>query len=842
MANMPGTNLTREEASERASTVSTETYDVQLDLTLDTTERFGSVTTITFAATPGASTFVDLVDGDISSITLNGTAVDASAYADQRIALTGLAETNELVVAATLPYSHSGEGLHRFVDPVDQKVYLYTQFEVPDARRVFATFEQPDLKATFVFHVTAPSHWAVVSNSPTPDPESAGAETSTWHFAPTKKMSTYITALIAGEYVSVTDSYRGAYDEIPLGIFCRQSVREFLDADDIFLITKQGFEFFEGVFEMGYPFGKYDQLFVPEYNMGAMENAGAVTFRDEMIFRSRQTVAAYESRANTILHEMAHMWFGDLVTMRWWDDLWLNESFAEFAAAHASSNATRFTDSWTSFTNARKNWAYRQDQLPSTHPIAADNYDLHAVEANFDGITYAKGASALKQLVAWVGEKDFFAGLRAYFGKHAYGNTQLSDLLVELETASGRELGDWSKEWLQTSGVNTLRARFETDDSGAFTSFAIEQTAIEAYPTLRRHRIAIGLYNRVDGKLVRTERVETDIRGASTEISELVDHVQPDLILLNDDDLTYAKIRLDERSFQTLTESIATFEESLPRALSWGSAWDMTRDAELSGADFVTLVLAGVGSETDLTAVSSLLRQGNSAVNLYTADDARPALAERWQAGLDELVDAAEAGSDHQLALVRALASASTSPERLRAILAGGLEGLTIDTDLRWTLVTALSRIGDADEAEIEAELERDHTISGRERAAAARTIRPSAEAKEAAWQIAAVDPSTPNETRRQTAGAFQVPGQAEILEPFVDRYLELASTIIDDMGVWIGQVALINLFPLANPSQTTLDKVDAWLASNTANPAAKRYVSEGRDDLARALRAQAAF
>lgn len=839
---MPGTNLTREEASERAAIVSTETYDVQLDLTLDSETRFGSVTTITFGATPGASTFVDLVDGEISSITLNGAAVDVSTYVDSRIPLEGLAESNTLVVESTQAYSRSGEGLHRFVDPVDGKIYLYTQFEVPDARRVFATFEQPDLKATFVFHVTAPSHWAVVSNSPTPEPEAAAAGASTWHFAPTKKMSTYITALIAGEYVSVTDSYRGAYDEIPLGIFCRQSVREFLDADDIFLITKQGFEFFEGAFEMGYPFGKYDQLFVPEYNMGAMENAGAVTFRDEMIFRSRQTVAAYESRANTILHEMAHMWFGDLVTMKWWDDLWLNESFAEFAASHASTNATRFTDSWTSFTNARKNWAYRQDQLPSTHPIAADNYDLHAVEANFDGITYAKGASALKQLVAWVGEKDFFAGLRAYFGKHAYGNTQLSDLLVELEAASGRELGDWTQEWLQTSGVNTLRASFETDENGAFTSFSIEQTAIDAYPTLRRHRIAIGLYDRIDGLLVRTERIETDIRGASTEITELLDHQQPDLILLNDDDLTYAKIRLDDRSFATLVDSIATFEDSLPRALCWGSAWDMTRDAELSGADFVTLVLAGVGSETDLTAVSALLRQGNSAVNLYTADAARPALAERWEAGLRTLVDAAEPGSDHQLALVRAYASAASGPAFLREVLDGSLEGLSLDTDLRWTLVTALARLGEADEAEIAATLEGDNTIAGQERAAAARTIRPLAEAKEAAWHTAAVDPSTPNETRRQTAVAFQVSGQADILEPFVDRYLEMATTVIDDMGVWIGQVALIYLFPLANPTQSTLDKVDAWLASTTANPAAIRYVSEGRDDLARALRAQAAF
>ncbi len=836
---MPGSNLTREEAQERAAVVSTETYVVELDLTQPSASRFGSTTTIRFGATPGASTFVDLVDGEVASITLNGRSIDPSTYADSRIPLTDLAADNELRVEATCAYSHSGEGLHRFVDPVDSRPYLYTQFEVPDARRVFTTFEQPDLKATFEFHVTAPSGWQVVSNSRTPEPDAVSEGVSVWHFAPTQRMSTYITALVAGEYHVVRDVHHGQFADIPLGLFCRQSLVEHLDADDIFGITRQGFAFFEGAFEMAYPFGKYDQLFVPEYNMGAMENAGAVTFRDEMLFRSRQTVAAYEQRANTILHEMAHMWFGDLVTMRWWDDLWLNESFAEFAAHHSSVEATRFTEAWTGFTNNRKNWAYRQDQLPSTHPIAADNYDLHAVEANFDGITYAKGASALKQLVAWVGEKDFFAGLRAYFTKHAFSNTELTDLLAELEEASGRELGEWAQEWLQTSGVNTLQARFETDDEGVFTSFAVEQTAIEAFPTLRRHRIAIGLYNQVEGRLVRTERVETDVRGASTPIPELLDHRQPDLVLLNDDDLTYAKIRLDDRSFATLVESIATIDESLPRALCWGSAWDMTRDAELASADFVSLVLAGVGSETDLTAVGALLRQGQSAVNLFTSDAARPELAERWESGLRALVEDAEPGSDHQLALVRAYATAASGPGYVREILEGTLDGLSVDTDLRWTLVSALARLDDADEAEIAAELEHDNTISGQESAAGARAIRPSAEAKAEAWQRAAVDSDTPNETRRQIALSFQVSGQAEVLEPYVDRYLELAETIIDDMGVWIGQVALIYLFPLANPAQSTLDKVDAWLASSSAGAAATRYVSEGRDDLARALRAQ---
>ncbi len=838
---MPGTNLTREEAQQRAAVISPSHYVVELDLSGDNQAEFGSITTLRFSATPGASTFADLVDGDIASITLNGTQLDPATYANSRIPLPDLQSENELRVEATCRYSHSGEGLHRFVDPVDDRVYLYTQFEVPDARRVFTTFEQPDLKATFEFHVTAPADWSVTSNSPTPEPEVVREGVAVWHFAPTKRMSTYITALVAGHYHRVTDVYSGAYGEIPLGVFCRQSLVEHLDADEIFTVTKQGFEFFEGTFEMGYPFGKYDQLFVPEYNMGAMENAGCVTFRDELIFRSRQTIAAYEQRANTILHEMAHMWFGDLVTMKWWDDLWLNESFAEFAAHHSSTQATRFTDAWTGFTNNRKNWAYRQDQLPSTHPIAADNYDLHAVEANFDGITYAKGASALRQLVAWVGEKDFFAGLRSYFTKHAYANTELADLLAELEASSGRELGDWAEEWLQTSGVNTLRADFDVDGTGSFTRFAVEQTAIEAYPTLRRHRIAIGLYNRVEGRLVRTERVEVDVRGPSTPVDELLDHQVPDLILLNDDDLTYAKIRLDQRSFETLVESIATFEDSLPRALCWGSAWDMTRDAELPGRDFVELVLAGVGGESDLTAVAALLRQGQSAVNLFTPDEERPELAERWEAGLRRLVEVAREGSDHQLAFVRAYAGAASGPGYLRELLAGKLAGLEVDADLRWTLVKALARLGEADAQEIADELTRDDTNSGRENAAAAHAIRPLAEAKAEAWQRAAVDADTPNETRRQIAAAFQVSGQAEVLEPYVAKYLAMAETIVDELGVWIGQTALIYLFPLANPSAETLAKVDDWLASTKAPAAAVRYVSEGRDDLARALRAQAA-
>jgi len=845
MSGMPGTNLTRDEAQLRAGLLTVDSYTVELDLAeSDTT--FGSTTLISFSCTePGAATFADLVDATVKEITLNGRQVDpAEAYSDNRIALHGLQPTNELRVVADCPYSRTGEGLHRFVDPADGKVYLYTQFEVPDARRVFTTFEQPDLKAPFEFRVTAPSGWQVVSNSPTPEPEQVRDGVAVWRFEPTARISTYITALVAGEYHVVSDSYQGAYGEIPLRVFCRQSLAKHLDSDDIIEVTQQGFGYFESAFAMAYPFGKYDQLFVPEYNMGAMENAGCVTFRDEYIFRSRQTVAAYETRANTILHEMAHMWFGDLVTMRWWDDLWLNESFAEWAAHHSSTQATRFTEAWTGFCNSRKTWAYRQDQLPSTHPIAADNYDLQAVEVNFDGITYAKGASALRQLVAWVGEDEFFAGLRSYFADHAYGNTELADLLSALEASSGRDLGSWTKEWLQTSGVNTLRAEFEIDEQEAFTSFVVEQTAAADHPTLRRHRIAIGLYDRTESGLVRRERVETDVIGALTEVPALVGARQPDLVLLNDADLTYAKIRLDERSLATLLSSIDAIDDSLARALCWGAAWDMTRDAEMRASDFVELVLRGVARESDLTAVASVLRQAQTAVNLYADPARRDQLAQRWEQGVRALLGSAAGGSDHQLALLRSYASATGSAEA-QDFLAGLLDGsqslddLAVDTDLRWTLVSALARTGRFGDDDIDAELARDDTISGREQAAAARAMRPDVAAKKRAWEDAVVRDDVPNETQRSIAAAFQIPGQDDVLEPYVEAFLERAATVWEDKGTSRATAVLIYMFPRALVRRDILERVDDWLTTTTANPAARRLIGEGRADLDRALRAQ---
>ncbi len=851
---MPGTNLTRDEAAARAALLDVTSYTVNLDLTSGPQpdqSTFGSVTTLEFTCRePGASTFADLVAPTVREITLNGRSLDpATAYVDSRIALDGLEATNTLVVTADCAYSNTGEGLHRFVDPVDDRVYLYSQFEVPDARRVFTTFEQPDLKSVFTFNVTAPSHWVVVSNSETPEPREVGDSASVWNFPTTKRMSTYITAVVAGEYHGEFDTYEGKFGTIPLGHYCRQSLKEHMDTAELVNLTKQSFEFFEEQFDYPYPFGKYDQLYVPEYNMGAMENAGCVTLRDEYLPRSRQSRSFFEFRTSVITHEMAHMWFGNLVTMRWWDDLWLNESFAEWACYWCEANATDFTDAWTGFANARKLTGYRADQLPSTHPIAADNVDLHAVEVNFDMITYAKGASVLKQLVAWVGLEPFLDGLRAYFKEWEFGNPEFKDLLASLEKSSGRELQGWAQEWLQTAGVNTLAPDFELDADGSYASFSVAQSAHPDWPTLRRHRLGVGLYDMVtneagEGRLVRRDYIEIDVEGASTDVPELAGVKQPALLLLNDEDHAYAKIRLDDRSRATAVEGLSRLDDSLARALVWGSAWDMTRDGEMRTRDWVDLVLANIGQETDAWGVTKIPASTALAVNFYSDPAHRAELRATWESGLRELFLAAEAGSDQQLTFARSFAAAAHRDDALSDVIglldgSSPVEGLAVDQDLRWELITALAKAGRFGDAEIDAELEVDNTISGKEKAAGARVAQPTAEAKAAGW-TAMMDPATPNETSREmTLSIFRF-GQEDVLQPYLEKFLESAETSIDTLGFHKASVVLEYGFPKALASPATMARLDEWLDDNNAPKGAVRYVSEARAEVARALDAQA--
>ena len=853
---MPGENLSRDEARERAALLSVDGYDVSLDLRSavgdqagDGPRTFRSVTTIRFRCNePGATSFADLIAPSVTAVSLNGRDLDPGEVFDgSRIALEDLAADNELVVDAQCAYSRTGEGMHRFVDPEDGEVYLYTQYEPADSRRVFANFEQPDLKAPYRFEVRAPEGWTVWSNG-------VGSESDgVWRFAETKPISTYITCVVAGPYHYVTDSYErvledGTRLEIPLGALCRKGLAPHFDSDDVFLVTKQGLDFFHEHFDYPYPFGKYDQAFVPEYNLGAMENPGLVTFREEFIFRGKVTQASYEGRANVILHEMAHMWFGDLVTRVWWDDLWLKESFADFMGTFANVGATRFKDAWITFANRRKAWAYRADQLPSTHPITADIRDLQDAKLNFDGITYAKGASVLKQLVAYVGQDAFLEGARRYFKRHAYGNTRLGDLLSVLEETSGRDMGAWARSWLQTAGVNSLTPQVLLSREGLVDELAVVQEAAESHPELRPHRVAVGLYRRTpEGALERYARAEVDVDGPRTVVAELAGAEAPELVLVNDDDLTYCKTRFDAGSLETLKSGLGSVSDPLARALCWSALWNMTRDALLPARDFVELVTRFAGRESDIGVVQMLHAWADSAVTHYAAPDWRPrgtallaACAER------ELLERATPGSEHQLAWARFFARTAEDTrgfDLLRGLLDGTstVPGLEVDQELRWAFLEPLVVHGFAGEKELEAELARDDTASGKRHQVRCLAARPSAAVKAQGWAQVVESDALSNALAEATIAGWGQPSQRELLAPYTEKYFAALTRIWQDRSIQIAMNIVSGLFPSLQDSRATLDAADAWLAAHEdAAPALRRLVLEGRDDLARTLRGQA--
>jgi aminopeptidase N len=851
---VPGMNLTRAEARERAELIAVESYEVSLDLTRGE-HVFGSTTAVKFTAKPGSSTFIDAVTRTVHSVTLNGRDLDPAEVSDGiRIQLPELEAVNELLVVAEAPYMNTGEGLHRFVDPVDNEVYLYTQFEVPDSRRMFAVFEQPDLKASFTFTVTAPSHWDLVSNSPTPVPVETipgtdGGARSVWEFTPTPRLSSYVTALIAGPYQSVRSEVTSADGKVtPLGIFARKSLMQYLDAENIFELTRQGFEFFESQFGCPYPFEKYDQLFVPEFNAGAMENAGAVTILEGYVFRSKVTDAQVERRAITVLHELAHMWFGDLVTMRWWNDLWLNESFAEYMSHLAAVENTQFDHAWTTFASVEKSWAYRQDQLPTTHPIFAEINDLQDVEVNFDGITYAKGASVLRQLVAWVGPEEFMAGVREYFSKHAWQNTELSDLMAELEKASGRDLEQWGKLWLETAGVNTLKPELSVGADGTISAFAILQSATEEQPTIRPHRLAVGLYNlTAAGKLERVHREELDVDGERTDVPALAGLAQPDLILLNDDDLAYAKVRLDPKSLATATAHLKDFSESLPRTLVWGSAWDAARDGETPARGYVELILANIAEESDSSVILVQLRQLATTLNFYVAEAHKEATAVAAADRLWELAAGVPAGSDAQLQFVKSYALLARSAGQLDTVsglLEGTLtlEGLSVDQDLRWELIASLVTGGRAGQDRIDAELAQDNTATGQNAAALATAAIPTPEAKAAAWESIVVRGDLSNALQGSAVSGFTRVLDTGLLEPYAEKYFEAVPGIVRDRTHALAQQIVVGLYPAQLTTQATVDRTDEFLAALPEDSAAlRRMMLENRDGVARALRARQA-
>ena len=837
---MSHTNLTRDEAAARARLVSDVTYEVALDLTSGD-ETFESTTTVRFRTGDGASsTFLDLVATDVHGVRVDGADAGVGGWDREasRLAIEGLAPgSHEVVVQATSAYEHTGVGLHWFTDPVDGESYLHTQFEPFDAHRVFPCFDQPDLKATFRFDVTAPEEWEVVSNA-LPERRDGGR----WTFAETATMSTYLAAIVAGPFHVVRDTHDG----IDLGVYCRRSLAQYLDADEVLQVTKDGFDLFQRVFEYRYPFGKYDQLFVPEFNAGAMENVGCVTISESYVFRSKVTEAERERRGETILHEMAHMWFGDLVTMKWWDDLWLNESFATYMSFHALIEATRWTGAWSTFSNGWKTWAYRQDQLPSTHPIVADISDIDSVKVNFDGITYAKGAAVLRQLVAWVGEAAFLKGVAQYFRRHEYGNTTLADFLGALEEASGRDLTAWSGEWLEKAGVNTLRPTFTTAVGAAgeeFAEFHIGQEARDEWPTLRSHRVGVGLFEREGDRLVRRERLELDVTGASTDVPQLAGRRVPDLVLLNDGDLTYAKIRLDDRSLATLSASLGSIDDDLARSLCWSAAWDMLRDAELPASRYLPIVLANVTGEDQISVVQSLLRQASSAALVFGAPARRDAALASLAGATHRLFHDAAPESDLQLAYGKAFIASARSDAHLgavRRLLDGELviEGLAMDTDLRWHAVKSLAAAGRADDDLIAAELERDPTDAGRRHSAAARAARPTREAKAEAWRSIVEDPDLPLATMEATMVGFQQADQEELLAEYVGPFFDAIGRMWSERVPEVALSFVESMYPATVATPAVVELTNRQLDGQPFP--IRRLLLEGRDQVERVLRTRA--
>ena len=878
---MPGLNLTREEATERASVISSVTrYEISLDLTRGDTD-FGSFTRIEFDAREGASTFADLVSNNVHSIRLNGVGLDPfSTHQDNRIALNNLAEHNVLEVDASCQYMHTGEGLHRFVDPADGQAYTYSQFEVPDARRVYTTFEQPDLKAVFNFRITAPKDWVVSSNavleSQVTDPSDDSISKRV--FAPTAKISTYITAILAGEYFTATTTYKPKSKvnsgDIPLVAYCRQSLKPHFDYDHIFKVTENGLDFFQDLFDYPYPYPKYEQAFVPEYNIGAMENPGLVTFTEDYIFVSGATEDDLEGRTNTICHEMAHMWFGDLVTMKWWDDLWLKESFADFMGTLGAKEANHFEDAWVTFANNRKAWAYMQDQLPTTHPIVADIPHLEAASQNFDGITYAKGASVLKQLVAYVGFDTFIEAARVYFKRFEWGNTSLNDFLQVLNEVSGRDMQAWANAWLQTSGVSALGTKRVYGENGQLTDLILTQELPAQQPAGlgRPHVAKLETFALTDGKLISTGvlSLEYPAEPVSEYRVELTDEQkklvgEADLLMLNAEDHTYAKVALtDEDGLQAAIEGVSTLESALSRGLIWGSLWENVRDARLPVTTYVDAVVRNVSKEPSASLLGTMVNNSQVAIATFSAPTGRERLYDALYDAFSAALAQAKPGSDEQLILLRGLISVSTNAtkgeELCRDIARGAFEdttgdiadatGIPYDQNLGWSALGALASRNLVTVEELErASKYSPSSISSNGYAYAVAAL-PNAERKAAAYKTIMDDESLSNDALASTINGY-VRGPVELREQYYGPYFEALLGVWESRSIGMASRIVRGLYPKApyNTGSTEGLGVDdnpsvklaqQWLEANPEAPSAlRRLVLEAQDHGHRSIVAQ---
>ena len=836
-------NLAQNEAETRASLVSAVAYELALSLRANSPDYEGDCIIRFEHAGPSAGTFLDFTGKEILRFELNGTEVDSANWQSHRLQLDGalLREQNEVRIVYRNDFDHDGIGLHKFTDPEDGLEYIYTHFEPFDAHRLFPSFDQPDIKASYRLRVGAPAEWVVVANSPEVGRGEASDGQVIREYEQTPRFSTYLVALVAGPYHVFEESYESDAASVPLKILCRESLAKHMDPDEFFETTKQGLAFFGEFFDFPYPFAKYDQIFVPEFNMGAMENVGCITFSERMVFRDPPTELQRLGRAEVVLHEMAHMWFGDLVTMRWWNDLWLNESFATYMAYLAMTEATRFDEgSWPNFHGRMKAWAYEQDQLVTTHPISGSVPDTDATFLNFDGITYGKGASVLKQLVAAIGMNGFREGMRLYFKEYAWGNTTLDEFLGALERGSESELQEWSKMWLETAGVNTLAARLELD-AGTIAGFAIEQTAPANHHTLRPHKLQLAIFDETDGVPTLREAIPVEVEGARTVVEELVGTPAPVAIFPNYEDHDYAKSALDERTLDYVRERLERFDDPFMRLLLWHSLWDMVRDQQFKSTDYLALVREKLPQESIQELVQTTIGRANLAQRAYTPDEMRLEQGRALYALAEPELRRAD-DPDLRILWARALVTAAQEPDTISSALrladqGTGIDGFELDQEMRWSLVIkAMSHGLDRAEARLAAELERDPSDRGQRNAETARIATPDAAVKAAAWSAIRDDDDASLFDLRSKMHGFFTWHQRELTAPYAERFFDEVGDIFRLKTKDFATTYFASLYPHHLPTDTTVKRTESLIETlSDEDLMLKRSLREALDELRRA-------
>ncbi|GAB3108354.1 aminopeptidase N [Janibacter alkaliphilus] len=819
-------SLTLDEARDRTDLLTVRRMEVDLDLDRGA-EHFGSTTRIHLTASRDGETFVDVAPVTLHRATLDGVELDATSLAERRLPVSLTPGEHVVEVEATMAYSHDGEGLHRASDPADGSDYVYGHMFLDAGPTVFACIDQPDLKAPYVVTARAPQDWVVIGNGrATQDADGL------WRLRETQPLATYYVSICAGPYVQV----REEHDGISLGMYARASLQAELErhAPEMMAVTRASFDYFHSIFGIHYPFDDYDQVFAPEFNAGAMENPGCVVIRDSYLFRGAASDDEVLTRANTISHEMAHMWFGDLVTLRWWDDLWLNESFAEYMAHRCLVAATGYDQAWVDATVARKAWGYSAERSPSTHPVAGSPApDAKSALANFDGISYAKGAAVLRQLIAWIGDDAFLEGIRDYLGGHAHGNATLADFLGAMQRASSDELdvAAWSAAWLETSGVDVIAV----DRQGTIT-----RTPPQDRPADRPHAMDVATYS--DG--ARTSRVELTLDSPSAQVEGL-DLAAP-LIIPNAGDLTWATPQLDGTTLDALPGQLPQVTDAQARAVVWVGLRDGAALSLVDPRRLVELGEAALPVEDDDSIFSRIgMHLTNRVIRVLLPEDEQDEARARMAAVGEQVLAEAEPGSSRALHAARLIARTTEDVDgRLRPWADGrglpsGLEG---DQDFRWIVLGQLARRGLLDEAGIDAALAHDRTMTGALGALTARAAIPTPEAKEAAWRELTTSRELSNYELVALAAGFWGPADRDLVLPYVERYF----ADVPAMSGWIGEDALSRVALMAYPSRIvtpeTLRLSRATLERADLPQGVRRSMVDAQSELEEALLSRERF